>query len=160
MSGPPARLSPVPPAPGSRWRGSAGPAGVGARLGGPAEAPEGVPGHALSGHNDLPAPRTTIGAFPAVAQAYGTHPASSDRPGADQPTALSVRHDELRARREEHLARRDERRGRREDGVRQGNGGRHNLGWPTEEPVAGAPSGRLPRPHGELIDVLAEVLRY
>jgi hypothetical protein len=180
MSGPPARLAPVPPAPGSRWAGSAGPAGVGARLGGlpgasgggaqPGGAsgqPDGPAGY-RSPDTDLPAPRTTIGAFPAVPLSGGAHPGSPagtppgapGAPGSAWPTALSLRHDEVRARREQHLARRDQMRGRREDPDRRRDGGRHNLGWPSEDHPTSAPSGTPTRPHGGLIDVLAEVLRY
>jgi hypothetical protein len=161
MSGPPARLAPVPPAPSSRWGGSAGPAGVGARLGAvgaPGGPTDGPTGHALPG-TELPTPRTTIGAFPVVPAVSGPPGAQPGSPAPASPgTALSLRHDEVRARHERHLARRDERRARRDELERRRDGGRHDLGWPSRHRPA--PPGHVPRPHGELIDVLEEVLRW
>ncbi|HEY0575708.1 MAG TPA: hypothetical protein VGD73_16525 [Pseudonocardia sp.] len=97
----------------------------------------------------LPAPRGGTGGFPPV-------PA-----GPRTPTALSVRHDELRARREQHRARRDELRARRGEVDRWRDGGRHDLGRPVERlarPERLSPV--LPQPKSELIDVLEDVLRW
>jgi hypothetical protein len=81
--------------------------------------------------------------------------------GPRTPTALSVRHDELRARREQHRARRDELRARRGEVDRWRDGGRHDLGRPVERlarPERLSPV--LPQPKSELIDVLEDVLRW